>query len=491
MQHLNFDVAVSALESAKEVLENAKRLLQDAVEQLAAAQEKVDRLCKFRECDKICIPGFKLKLCKGFLGIRYPCLRFTSCMISFPNPLCVAANILCRILRAAAFAVLQLAKVIVRGLMIALDMAKVAVTAAQFVVDKARIVLDIAETALDIAILRLDTAKQALDIAKVALEAIKQVVHLGLKALQFVVQYGVQSIIDVRNCGFEVKLSTHDLSVFDIHCEVNAFKLGWRTVRLRINFRDIVQSIWNAAKATIEAILEKIGDIFTSRKRREIQHHTMNTLYSYLRKSRDIVTNASDETINETLNIISQTVGFQNYPEGAEYEYRSEVFGIKCRDFKIIDSFLSESIEYLIQMCNETAMTISNATNILVDLDERFNMENGFDNLTMEDVGIDPYTAETEFNLSLSELNDTFSQGKKNLSSDEYFLNIKDFKNEATHILMNQTKDNVQILTQWIVTMENKISDYFSADECAFFMDCKHLANFATHPNAHPVGRAE
>lgn len=475
-----FDTAIQKLENVKEKLEKAKEPFKKAVDKLNAAQDKVNKLCKIKTCKKICVPGLKCKICKkkiGWVKIPYPCCKFTKCMISFPNPLCVAANVLCRILRAAAYAALEIAKFLVKAPMVALDLAKAAVSAAQFVVDKARIVLDIAIAALDLAKLGLEAAKKTLDIAKAALEAVKKVVQLGFKALQFIIQFGIQSIIDVRNCGFEVQISTHDLSVFDIHCEVNAFRLGWRKIGIRINFTDIVQSIWNAAKATIEAILKTVGNIFSGRKRRELQHQTIYTLYKFLRQPRDIDGDLSETVINDTLNVVSQIIGFQGDPDGGEYEYRTNVFKVKCQDFENMINFLFTAVQALHNISFETATTFENETNIIEELDS-FETNSTFHNLSMNEVGINPQATESEFNISLTELNDMFEEGKANLSNDEYLNDVRSFTYEAKEILKNQTEDanNVQILNQWVAGMDNLTTDFFDPELCALFLDCMNYA---------------
>ena len=90
--HTTFDNAVAALDDAKSKLEEAKGPYKVAIEKLNRAQRNVDNLCRIRSCRTICIPGLRLKLCKSG-WFRYPCLRFTKCMISFPDPLCEMANL--------------------------------------------------------------------------------------------------------------------------------------------------------------------------------------------------------------------------------------------------------------------------------------------------------------------------------------------------------------------------------------------------------------
>ena len=365
-------------------------------------------------------------------------------MISVPNPLCVAANVLCRIVRGVAYLALEAAKIFVRAPMLALDLAKGALSAAQFVVDKARVVLEIAKAVFDLAKLGLEGAKGVLSVAKAALEAVKQVVKLGLAALNFVIQYGIQTIIDVRNCGFELTVSTHDESVFDVHCEVNAFKTGWRTVRIRINFTDIVQSIWNAAKATIEAILNTIGNIFSGRKRRELQHQTIHTLYKFLRHKRQ-ADNLSESEINDTLNVIANTIGFQNTTKGTEYEFRREVYETKCQDFNMVYTFLRDAMQALNDISTETASTLLNATGIINELGSA-STDNQFASLSLEKIGIDPAVAQNDFNISMDDLTSLLTDGKDNLTNNEYLNDIQSFTNDATDILRNKRTTQTMLI---------------------------------------------
>ena len=194
-------------------------------------------------------------------------------------------------------------------------------------------------------------------------------------------------------------MSTHDKSVFDVQCDLNGFNTGWRTVRIRINFNDIVQSIWNAAKATIEAILDSIENIFGGRKRRELQHHTIHTLYKFLRHKRQ-VDNLSDSEINETLNVIANTIGFQNTTKGTEYDFRREVFGTKCQEFKMVNTFLSDAMQALNDISTETASTLLNATDIINELGGT-STDNQFANMSFDEMGIDPAVAQNDFNISM------------------------------------------------------------------------------------------
>ncbi|WAR16423.1 EGFL7-like protein, partial [Mya arenaria] len=471
-----FDDAVRAFDRANDKLEEAKKPFEDALSQLNEAQQIVDNLCRIKNCKKICIPGTKCTICRKRVWgrtISYPCCKFTSCMISFRDPVCTGLNVLCSAVRGIAYLALEAAKVFVRIPMLALDAAKMAVSAAQFIVDQSRVVLDIAEAALDFAKLGLEAAKGILETAKIALESVKQVVKLGVTALNFVIQYGLESIIDVRNCGFEVKLSTHDKAVFDVNCEVNAFKTGFKTIKLRINFKDSYQSLWYAAKETITSILNGIGNF--GRKRRDIEYDSLNLLYKHYRKTRDNHINSTFN--NETIDIIADTYGFKNNQTDTEYGIRTEIFLHNCIKFKNIHSFLLDTTQALHDMADETARTVMNSTFVqdeLLDLKEN----NFIANASLTDLGIDLKVAETEFNITFTELTETIDIAKENFYADSYISDADAVSGAAASMFQNQTDDanNIEIINYWIVAMENVANEYFSADTCVSFLDCAHYA---------------
>lgn len=475
-----FDDAVNALDRAKDKLEEAKGPFQRAIDKLNDAQRKVDNLCRIKDCKKICVPGVKCSIChKKIWGVRvpYPCCKLTSCMISFPDPICVAANLLCRGVRAVAYVALEAAKVFVRVPMLALDAAKVAVSAAQFVVDKSRVVLDIAVAALDVAQLGLDQAKLLLEGAKLAVEAVKQVIKLGVAALNFVLKYGLESIVDVKNCGFEVMLSTYDKSVFDVHCDVNLFKLGFKTIRLRVNFTDIVQSLWYAAKSVIESLLDTVGHLFSGRKRREIEHDAVNILYRTLRETNHGGLNVSASALNETIDTIAKTIGYQSNSESEDYNSRVEIFSKKCDLFKTAHSFLKDAVHVLFEMSNETMFDVDNATSYqtMYDIDSINSQVASF---SMVDVGIDASVAQSEFNITQDELTRTLEEAKKNVSNDAYFADASAYSKLAASMLNDQINDakNVNLIPHWIIAMENVTNEYFNSSECVSFLDCAHYS---------------
>ncbi|XP_052767953.1 uncharacterized protein LOC128208430 [Mya arenaria] len=478
-----FDKAVNGLDKSKDKLEEAKKPFKNAIDVLEEAQRKVDRLCKLRNCRKICIPGIKCKICykkAWFARIPYPCCHFNDCMISFPDPICVALNLACNALRGIAYLALEIAQGVLRLAMIALDAAKRAVSSAQFLVDKSRTLLDIAEDALSLAQVGLEGAKVVLEGEKVALKAVKQVVKYGVMALNNILQHGIQNIFDVRNCGFEIELSTKDLHIFDVHCNINAFASGFKTVRIRINFKDIQLSMWNAAKATIESILQSFGNIFSRRKRREIEGKTLASLYRVLRSAENSNINETDfeATANQTLDTVFLTSGFRNNTSDDNYYFRKQIFTEKCKTFDSLFSFLNDSANLLKELVNATANVVLNSTGLQDEIED-YNLDDIKKNITAENLNISLSVANEEFSITEPMLHDIIAQTKENMSTDPFLTNLTEFTADAKSILYNQTKDSndIIIVTHWITVMNNNTNEYFDLDEsCVDFLDCFHFS---------------
>ena len=468
--HVVFDNAVAALDRAKDKLEEAKGPFKRAIEKLNRAQRDVDNLCRIRSCRKVCIPGLKCKWCrKGWFG--YPCCRFTRCMISFPDPLCVLANLACRAIRAIAFLALEVAKIFVRIPMLALDVAKAVVSVAQFAVDKSRVVLTLAEGALELGKLALEASKGVLELAKLSLEAVKIAIKAAAKVLEFVIKFGLKSLIDVRNCGFKFAVSTKDLPVFDVFCDVNAFRLGWKTIRIRINFKNILQTIWQAAKATINALVKGLF----GRKRREVlfdASSNMHRLYRYLRQSEEYPTNSTLDFFNGTLDVVSMTDGF-NLSVSSDYDNRVMLFEQKCAKMNLTLAFLNKIWETLFDLTNDTKTAVEKASDLSSEL-ESYNITDVVQNMTLENMNISTEYASKDYNLTKDELENTMEDTKSNASNDPLLQDVAAVKELSKTMLRAELKsiEHSALLDNWILLMENETKSFFSETECVEFRDC-------------------
>ena len=473
--HKNFDDAVDELESKKRHLENAKEPMRRAMEQLDDARRDVDKLCKIRSCRTICIPGLRCKMCGGW--ISYPCCDFTSCMISFPDPLCVVQNLLCKGVRLLAFAALEAAKLVFKGAMAVVDAAKMAVGVAQYVVDKSRVVVHLAERVVDVAIFGLEGAKSILERAKIALEAVKFAIGTAVHVFELVLDYGVKSIVDVRNCGFNVELGLADLRVFDVFCDVNAFQLGWKTIRIRINFRDWVQSIWNAAKATIDTLMKELGGIF-GRKRREISYDIFAETHKIIRKIRDTGSDNATSAFNtsDQINVIPDTMGFDssdNVNPDSEYQNRVRLFEAKCNIMERNIAFLDISLGILHNI-SQTAKTASiDKLSMIREQLTAYSVSIVTDNVTLESANIN-VTYAASYNLTEDDVNRSMKESMEEAKNNDFLSEITDMGN-VTLGIVEQEMENIEnsgIADSWILPLENLTRDHFNETECASFRDC-------------------
>ncbi|XP_053408335.1 uncharacterized protein LOC123559761 [Mercenaria mercenaria] len=472
-----FDSAVAALERAKDKLEAAKKPFEDALRKLKAAQRKVDNLCRIRSCKKLCIPGVKCKICRkkvGWVKIPYPCCRFTSCMIKVPDPVCLAANLACRVVRGAAYLALEAAKIFVRAPMLAFDVAKGAVSVAQIVVDKSRVVLDVAVGLLDMAKIGLEYAKGVLEAAKVVLEGVKIAIGVAAKVLELVIDIGLKNLLDVRNCGFNVELSTHDLPVFDIFCDVNAFRLGWKTITIRINFKNIVQSLWNAARATIDMLSKLIGGI--GRKRRELEFRASAKMHAYLRNIREAgIENGTYKFSNnsyDSIDIVDEILGFENNTDN-DYDSRKIIFKEKCKTTAYLMKFMQEAFGSLNEIVNESKHYMDEMSSLNDQL-QQFTLDGLAENMTLDNAGISRAYAERDYNLTEDDLNRALNESQAALMNDPLLSEI----NSSTTLAMEslnaekESIESVNFLEIWLNAMSNTSSEYFNATECSGFKDC-------------------
>ncbi|WAR21145.1 FBLN5-like protein [Mya arenaria] len=475
-----FDDAIHALEIAKDKLERAKGPFRRAIDKLNAAKDKVDHLCTIKTCSKICVPGLKCSICHKkiwFVNVPYPCCHFTSFMFSVSNPICVAANLGCRTLRGVAIAALEVAKLGVRIPIAALDVAKAAVSVAQFVVDKAKTVLDIAAGAFSLAQYGLEGAKLLAEGAKLALEVVKKLVELGAKAFSFIIQYGLQSILDVRNCGFEIQMSTADLPVFDVQCEINAFKSGFRKFNIRINFKHPFESIWNSAKSIITTLLKAVVGITGRSGNQQIQARASYLIYSALR---DVPNNNRDSNIfeicrNKTIETVFDTLGFKEKRNANDYESRKEIFRGKCAQFTKVHNFLYDSITVLLDMVEDSAQTLANITRMKEHFGElHSNMSRMVNNASLQDLTINQTVAEEQFNISSSEVKSIIKDSNAVRDATVLFTNTTEYNKHIESEM--ESANNFQVVSRWLLVMNDLASKYFSSKTCVTFSDCTHYS---------------
>ncbi|CAC5355727.1 EGF-containing fibulin-like extracellular matrix protein 1,Fibrillin-1,Fibulin-1,Fibulin-2,Mucin-like protein,Fibrillin-2,Matrilin-3 [Mytilus coruscus] len=471
-----FDDAINALDDAKRKVDEAKVPFENALQTLRNAKINVDNLCRIRDCPWLCMPGLRCRWCSrrsGWFRISYPCCGWTRCMFKVPNTFCETTNFFCRRIRTFAYLALEAAKIFVKIPMMILEAAKVALTIAQIAVDKARVVLGIAEGILEVAKIGLEVANGGLEIAKGAIEVIKYTVKAALYVFELIV-HGIQQLIDVKNCGFEMKLSTQDKALFQVGCEVKAFGLGWTTYQFWFDFRHPVTSILRIAKATVNTLLDSVKHVLGKRKKRDISFKAMSKMHHvlklYKRDTFDFSNNQSmylNETIFQDENSISDS------EHTAEYNDRVKYFESKCKSFKTVHEFLTLTVNNLLNISAETSASLNESTNYR-NIIENITSYSSIDNMTLETSGISEEYAQSDYNLTAEELNIVLEEVKTNMLDDPVISEIANVT-EVAYDMINSGIDeanSLPIISSWLFEMENLTVDYFDTNDCFDFQDC-------------------
>lgn len=461
---LELDKGIAVLERAKDKVEEAKLPFKRAIEALNKAQKRVDRLCKIQTCQDICIPGIKVRLCwSGWFP--YPCVSTTSCMIRVPNPVCVLKNAACYVLRGLAYAALAIAKVAVHVPMLAMDVAKLALSAAQIGVNIAKAALDVAKGVVDAAIVVVDAAKVAMNIAKAALEAVKMLVRLGYQVFEFIVEYGLKSLFDIKTCGFEFVVSAKEGAEFEVFCNINPFKLGWRNVGFRINFRNILSSLWNAAKSLASQFIGLIKNAF-GRRKREIADDILPRLHRILRYRREA---KSGDNTTSTDGLFGDFFRNGTLISNVSWEHDTQFWEERCSEYIPVYTFLKTAIETL----NNASLEVNTQVDDILEINRQVDV---FDSLDESDPTIQD---EIDFDVALSDFNFTREQLLDALREANLRDNVVTQKSKNATDFVKELNENTtdemsryDILTLWKLEIHNISKKTFTEDECTGYSDC-------------------
>ncbi|XP_074652145.1 uncharacterized protein LOC141906736 [Tubulanus polymorphus] len=465
-----FDSAVNELKRLERKVEDLKRPFEKAMSKLESAQNKVNRICRIRSCKRICIPGFKCrKKCikKWRIRICYPRCSKSSCMISIPNVVCLTANAACRVVRKAAYLALGVAKLTVRGIIGTMDVARAGVRVTAFAVDKSRVIVDVAKLPLDLAKVSLEAVKVSFKASKVALEGVKEVVKGAIKVFIFITK---NLPIDVKKCGFSAQLSIMDQYVFDVSCELNIFKTGWHTARFRVNFKNPVATIWEAARGMVKGLVNvlKIG----KRRKRDLLFRASMQI-NRVRRSVEDDSGFEDLLTNKTLPF-TDTAFDKNTSTGNEKaedlkatDLRIAYFRNRCKQVTEVDSYLSSVVAFLNGISKEIVTDLENSTTPTTPAPTD---EQPTQAVTLESLGINTTEAIEKFNMTREELDAMLQEA---LESEEIAAtqNMSDSLASETGDDPNQS-DNYPLLDSWKAEMENVTSDRYSTSVCKGFADC-------------------
>ena len=61
---------------------------------------------------------------------------------------------------------------------------------------------------------------------KICVPGVKFLVGAALHVFELIIKYDLQSILDVKNCQFQLQITTSDKLALEVSCELNAFRTG-------------------------------------------------------------------------------------------------------------------------------------------------------------------------------------------------------------------------------------------------------------------------
>ena len=160
-----------------------------------------------------------------------------SCCTRIDDPLCIAENAGCALLK-------EPLDLILRG-------------AAAFV-DESRIVLEAAKGALSVAQGFVSAAKGTLDIAIAGLTAVRKTYRAGVEALSAFANFALTEIINIREMYFKVALSVADGGEFQ--CRVKGVLMGNNIdLELALNVRNPLELAKSLGEKAISGISSFFG----------------------------------------------------------------------------------------------------------------------------------------------------------------------------------------------------------------------------------------
>ena len=162
--------------------------------------------------------------------------RFSSCCWRVRDPVCVAENAACELLKAPIRVLLEAAEATLRTTRHTLDVARIAFRAAEEV---------------------LSGAQQAVNIASNALEIVEDTYQLGIEVAADIAQFGLTETVNIKEITFDVSLSAASSGRFA--ASVNARLLGVdASVRVNLDLRDITR----AAAELADHVVDGLSDLF-------------------------------------------------------------------------------------------------------------------------------------------------------------------------------------------------------------------------------------
>ncbi|EDQ87190.1 uncharacterized protein MONBRDRAFT_33537 [Monosiga brevicollis MX1] len=184
------------------------------------------------------------------------------CMWRIPDPICVAANALCVLIRAPLYFLLRVIDAFLIGLLAVLEVVEKALELAKIILEKSQFLLDAAEAILEKALAVFDVLQVAVDIARAAAQLIEDAVSA---ALNFLTQAlgNLDNILSIPEASFGLTIKGFVPRQIRMSLQIRSF-VGNMGFSIKFDFADVLSSIAEIATRVFDSLF---GSFFRRRRR--------------------------------------------------------------------------------------------------------------------------------------------------------------------------------------------------------------------------------
>ncbi|KAL4233095.1 signal peptide protein [Mactra antiquata] len=453
--HIAFDNAVTELDIASKKLTELNASYIEAKKALEDAELEVNNLCKIEECTYTCMPERKCQWCKSCEKCSpYLCCITLGCYTYIPDEKCTIANDFCRQVREKAFENLKQIDTMVKEVMLEYEDATRNCSNAEWEKIRARELYTAAKDRLQWAHIGFDLADNNVKTAMEYLNNIKEDAKVEEQTLQLISKKGIENLLNVRDCTFEIEITTTDVSLFYVSCEVNALDLGWTKMVFAIDFINVRSSMWRAAQTTVNILLTNFGATI-NRKRRSSEFEVHPYEHNLIRVTRE-ASYFSLHTVD-----------------------RTKTFARNCQIFKFWTDFLHRTCKALHNEANyayEYTLALHNFIGYVYNKTNERNIN--LATATPKSLKLNTTVAARDYNMSQAEIKQIITQFKNNTRVMKTMGKVDDAF-VLTHEKMLHTLNKMNTVVNWFIGLKNLTNNL--PIRCFGLSDCitKSLSNMS------------
>ncbi|KAL4233097.1 epidermal growth factor-activated receptor [Mactra antiquata] len=436
--------AVTELDIAEKKLAELKASHIEAKKALEDAQLDVDNLCKIQKCEDTCMSR---RVCQWTKSCEtcspyYFCMNL-QCYIRIPDDKCNVANELCKQLREEAYANLNEVDRMVKEVMLEYEDATSNYSFAKLELKRTRELYAAAQDRLKWAHIGFDLADSNVKTAMEYFNNIKKDAKVEEQTLQLISEKGLENLLDVRDCTFEIEIAIADVSVFNVSCEVDALDLGWKKMEFALDFVDIRSSLWSVAQTTVEILLKRFSETI-NRKRRSLESKVNSKYHGFKRITRQTNTDSTNDLTDKSL-----------YLNNEDLFNRTKTFTKNCQIFEFWIDFLHRAFTALYKEANNAYENTLALHKFIGYIYTKINNRNiNFDTATLNYLNFNTTVAAREYSLSKADIERIITRFKNNDRTMEK-LEMVDRALVISNEIILDTFNKIESVVNWYFRLNN------------------------------------